>query len=97
MACKSLHTRETDGAIVAATNLVLHGRTPGIASPSAEAQAAAVRMAYENANISDYSLTSYLECHGTGTLAGDPVEVTGVSSVFAASRLHDRPLQIGSV
>ena len=41
------------------------GRTRGIASPSAEAQAIAIRAAYANAGISD--LTGYLECHGTGT------------------------------
>lgn len=43
------------------------GRTPGIASPSAEAQASAIRAAYANAGITDFSQTSYLECHGTGT------------------------------
>ena len=43
------------------------GRTPGIASPSAEAQAIAIRAAYANAGISDLSGTEYLECHGTGT------------------------------
>lgn len=43
------------------------GRTPGIASPSAEAQAIAIRAAYANAGISDLSGTGYLECHGTGT------------------------------
>jgi acyl transferase domain-containing protein len=43
------------------------GRTPGIASPSAEAQATAIRAAYANAGISNFNDTSYLECHGTGT------------------------------
>ena len=43
------------------------GRTPGIASPSSEAQASAIRAAYANAGISDLSGTTYLECHGTGT------------------------------
>lgn len=43
------------------------GRTPGIASPSSEAQATAIRAAYANAGITDLSGTSYLECHGTGT------------------------------
>ena len=43
------------------------GRTPGIASPSAEAQSIAIRAAYANAGISDFSGTGYLECHGTGT------------------------------
>jgi acyl transferase domain-containing protein len=43
------------------------GRTPGIASPSAEAQAAAIRAAYANAGLTAFNETSYLECHGTGT------------------------------
>lgn len=38
-----------------------NGRTPGIASPSASAQAAAIRMAYERAGITDLNLTTYLE------------------------------------
>ncbi len=73
------------------------GWTAGIASPSAEAQAAAIRQAYANANISDLNATTYLECHGTGTKAGDPIEVTGVASVFSNSRSLHQPLIIGSV
>ena len=73
------------------------GWTAGIASPSSKAQAAAIRQAYMNANISDLSATTYLECHGTGTQAGDPTEVAGIASVFAATRLADEPLRIGSV
>jgi acyl transferase domain-containing protein len=73
------------------------GWTPGIASPSAEAQAAAIRQAYANAGIVDFNSTSYLECHGTGTQAGDPTEVSGISSVFSATRPEDKPLIIGSV
>lgn len=73
------------------------GRTPGIASPSPEAQAFAIRAAYANAGISDLNSTTYIECHGTGTQAGDPLEVEGVSSAFAATRTFDEPLIIGSV
>lgn len=71
------------------------GRTPGIANPSADAQAAAIRRAYARAGISDFTSTAYLECHGTGTLAGDPIEVKAAASVFS----HERPLplRIGSV
>ncbi|GME64218.1 Polyketide synthase [Neofusicoccum parvum] len=46
------------------------------------------------------SLTStrlYLECHGTGTQAGDPIEVSGVADVFAALRSSNMPLIIGSI
>lgn len=74
-----------------------NGRTPGIASPSGDGQAAAVRQAYANANITDFSQIGYLECHGTGTLVGDPIETEGASSVFAPYRPDDRPLRIGSV
>ena len=73
------------------------GRTPGIASPSAEAQASAIRSAYANAGLTDFNETRYLECHGTGTQAGDPQEVQGVASVFSQSRSADQPLVIGSI
>lgn len=73
------------------------GWTAGIASPSSEAQAAAIHQAYLNAGISDYGATSYLECHGTGTRAGDVIEVNGVASVFSTYRTRDNPLHIGSV
>ncbi|PYI31660.1 polyketide synthase [Aspergillus indologenus CBS 114.80] len=74
-----------------------NGRTPGIASPSGDDQAAAVRQAYANANITDFSQIGYLECHGTGTLVGDPIETEGASSVFAPYRPDDQPLRIGSI
>lgn len=74
-----------------------NGRTGGIASPSSEAQAAAIRRAYANAAISNFNDTAYLECHGTGTQAGDPTEVNGAGSVFGASRSAERPLLIGSI
>ncbi|GME30251.1 polyketide synthase 2 [Neofusicoccum parvum] len=83
-------------AVIRGTATNSDGWTPGIASPSSDAQAAAVRAAYANAGITDFSETSYVECHGTGTQAGDPTEVSGVSSVFAGK--HRRtPLIIGSV
>ena len=74
-----------------------NGWTAGIASPSSGAQAAAVRQAYFNANIADLNVTNYLEFHGTGTNAGDPIEVNGVASIFSGTRSNDKPLIIGSV
>ncbi|EKG16355.1 Beta-ketoacyl synthase [Macrophomina phaseolina MS6] len=83
-------------AVIRGTSTNSDGRTPGIASPSAEAQALAIRAAYANAGITDYSQTSYLECHGTGTQAGDPTEVFGASAVFGADA-RKTPLIIGSI
>ena len=59
-------------AIIRGSSTNSDGWTPGIASPSSEAQAIAIRKAYAKAGISDFRDTSYLECHGTGTQAGDP-------------------------
>ncbi|KAK8108104.1 uncharacterized protein PG998_010117 [Apiospora kogelbergensis] len=84
-------------AVVRGTSTNSAGRTPGIAMPSATAQAAAIRSAYQNAGITDFSDTGFLECHGTGTLVGDPIEVSGAASVFAPSRNHQEPMVIGSV
>ncbi|KAI0467452.1 PKSKA1 [Xylaria cf. heliscus] len=82
-------------AVIRGSAINSAGRTPGIASPSPQAQAAAIRAAYRNAGISEFRDTAFLECHGTGTLAGDPVEVEGAASVFAATR--DQELIIGSI
>jgi acyl transferase domain-containing protein len=69
----------------------------GIASPAAEAQAVAIRAAYAAAGIEDFHETGYLECHGTGTLAGDPVEVAAAASVLTQGRSDSNPLIIGSI
>ncbi|CAG8983999.1 hypothetical protein HYALB_00009008 [Hymenoscyphus albidus] len=86
-------------AIVRGTSANSAGRTPGISMPDPKAQASAIRDAYSNAGLSTKDLvsTGYLECHGTGTLAGDPIEVEGVANIFASTRTIDQPLAIGSV
>ncbi|KAI0383025.1 hypothetical protein F5Y04DRAFT_270134 [Hypomontagnella monticulosa] len=93
----AIRDRDPIRGVVLGTASNSNGRTAGIASPSSTAQAMAIRAAYAHAGITDLNLTTYLECHGTGTQAGDPTEVNGVGSVFAASRPADRPLIIGSV
>ncbi|KAI8283963.1 Fumagillin dodecapentaenoate synthase [Colletotrichum sp. SAR11_57] len=84
-------------AVIRGTATNSDGRTPGIASPSAEAQSAAIRAAYANAGIKNFNDTQYLECHGTGTPAGDPIEVRGAASVFAGTREVGQDLVIGSI
>ncbi|KAL5456401.1 hypothetical protein PMIN06_003908 [Paraphaeosphaeria minitans] len=84
-------------AIIRGTASNSDGWTAGIASPSSKAQAEVTRQAYINAGITEYNATSYLECHGTGTKTGDPVEVKGVASIFCADGTRKDPLYIGSV
>ncbi|KAK4210046.1 hypothetical protein QBC37DRAFT_475210 [Rhypophila decipiens] len=39
----------------------------------------------------------YVEMHGTGTQAGDVVEMTSVTAAFGSQRTHDNPLFVGGV
>lgn len=47
-------------AVIRGTATNSNGRTQGIASPSSVAQAAAIRAAYANAGIVDFSRTAYV-------------------------------------
>ena len=74
-----------------------NGRTGGITHPDPSGQERVIRRAYERAGISNFGLTNYFECHGTGTPVGDPLEVEAVGRVFSQGRTASRPLLIGSV
>ncbi|KAL8923196.1 MAG: hypothetical protein Q9208_004759 [Pyrenodesmia sp. 3 TL-2023] len=93
----AIRDRDPIRAVIRGSSTNSDGRTPGIASPSAKAQAVAIRAAYANAAIKNFDDTTYLECHGTGTQAGDPTEVSGAGSVFSETRSADKPLIIGSI
>jgi len=52
--------------------------------------------AYASAGLS-VDRTGYVECHGTGTQAGDFLEVHAVSESLCRDRSESQPLIIGSV
>ncbi|PLB49865.1 putative LovB-like polyketide synthase [Aspergillus steynii IBT 23096] len=81
-------------AVVRGTGVNHDGRKQGITLPSAQAQAALIRSTYQNAGL-DPADTTYVECHGTGTKAGDPRELRAISEVFSSGR--ERPLFVGSI
>ncbi|WZH49456.1 Polyketide synthase [Fusarium acuminatum] len=61
------------------------GTAGGIQVPNDVAQEAMIRQAYAIAGIKDYSQTAFVECHGTGTSIGDPIETRAVGRVFGPS------------
>lgn len=77
------------------------GRTDGITMPSATAQAALIRKTYEKAGLDVFiDRCQYFECHGTGTLAGDPIEARAIHDAFFSGRPVEQchePLYCGSV
>jgi acyl transferase domain-containing protein len=56
-------------------------RTLGITMPSTDAQEALICRRYEVAGP-DVPRTAIVECHGTGTAVGDPMEVAAVARCF---------------
>ncbi len=68
----------------------------GFTAPSSEGQAACIASALAMAGF-DAASVGYVECHGTGTPVGDPIEVAGLRDAFA--QMADGPINavLGSV
>lgn len=69
-------------AIIRSTAINADGKTKGLTNPNPEAQAALIRRAYDKAGIANPGDTPVVECHGTGTVTGDPLEVSAITKVF---------------
>ncbi|KAF4945210.1 hypothetical protein FGADI_12109, partial [Fusarium gaditjirri] len=92
----ALRNRDPIRAVIRGTAVNSNGRTTGITLPSAVDQEIVIRKAYQQAGIS-LDETQYVECHGTGTPVGDPIEVEAVWKAFRKGKENMRPLLIGSV
>ncbi len=83
-------------AVILGSGTNQDGRTRGLAYPNRDSQAALLRQVSTEAGITPREIV-YMEAHGTGTPAGDPVETSAVGSVFGAERGAGEELLIGSV
>ncbi|ESU11810.1 hypothetical protein FGSG_05794 [Fusarium graminearum PH-1] len=83
-------------AIIANSGMNQDGKTPGLNTPSGEAQAALSRRVYQEAGLNPAD-TSFVEAHGTGTQAGDREEIGSISKVFCEDSGRTDDLYIGSV
>ena len=70
----------------------------GYLAPSVEGQAQAVAEALVMAGVSSDGI-GYVECHGTGTALGDPIEVAALNHAYArvSEGTRQGPCRIGSV
>ncbi|BCM72070.1 modular polyketide synthase [Streptomyces sp. EAS-AB2608] len=81
---------------VLATAVNNDGGGPSLTTPTQAAQQNLLAEAYRRAGV-DPAGVAYVELHGTGTKAGDPVEARALGGVLGRGRLADRPLLVGSV
>ncbi|ENH98624.1 hypothetical protein COCC4DRAFT_45906 [Bipolaris maydis ATCC 48331] len=90
----ALADNDTIRAVIRGTGCNQDGKTPGITMPNSVSQEALIRSVYKKAALDPLD-TTYVECHGTGTQAGDTTEASALSKVFSPGRRL--PLLIGSV
>lgn len=83
---KPLAKAEADGnpiyAVIKATAENHGGRVTNLTAPNPKAQAELLTEAYEKAHI-DPTTVGYIECHGTGTSLGDPIEIQALKKSFS--------------
>ena len=67
------------------------GKSNGLTAPDMIAQSDLIKSCIEKAKLEPKDV-SYIECHGTGTKLGDPIEIEGLNNVFG-----NQELVIGSI
>ena len=82
--------------LIAGSAVNQDGRSATVTAPNGPAQTSVIREALRIAQVSARDV-SYVECHGTGTALGDPIEVQALANVFQTSHTNSEPLRIGSV
>ncbi len=68
----------------------------GYTAPSVDGQSEVIANALAIANVEPETL-SYIETHGTGTVLGDPIEITALTQVFREQTKKKQFCAIGSV
>ena len=83
-------------AIIRGSAINQDGRTNVITAPNGLSQKAVIEKALENGGLAPEKV-SYVECHGTGTSVGDPIEVEGISEVYGRPRENGESCYLGAV
>jgi acyl transferase domain-containing protein/tryptophanase/acyl carrier protein len=95
---KPLDKAEADGdhiyAVIRATTENHGGKVTMLTAPNPVAQTDLLVEAYEKARI-DPSTVGYIECHGTGTSLGDPIEIQALNKTF--SELYKKYNRVAAV
>ena len=66
------------------------GRSNGLTAPNGPSQQAVIRQALAHAGVLP-SQIDFVECHGTGTTLGDPIEVQALGAALAEGRAWTTP------
>lgn len=82
-------------ALIRGTAVNQDGRTSTITVPSAESQAAMLRLALARSGLAARDI-GFAEAHGTGTPVGDPIESYAIGTVFGRPRMDLGGVMVGA-
>ncbi|HEY4997198.1 MAG TPA: beta-ketoacyl synthase N-terminal-like domain-containing protein, partial [Solirubrobacteraceae bacterium] len=83
-------------ALLRGTAINQDGRSNGPTAPNGPSQQIVIRDALRRGGVAPAQV-DYVECHGTGTPLGDPIEVQALAAVLGEGRSPDHPVRLGSV
>jgi acyl transferase domain-containing protein/acyl carrier protein len=89
----ALRDRDHVHAVIKGSAVNNDGHSSGITVPTIAGQAEVIRRAYRDSGV-DPATVSYVECHGTATPLGDPIEIQGLAQSIGAAR--STPCTLGS-
>jgi len=81
-------------SVIRSTSVNQDGRSASLTAPNGLAQEAVINRALELAGLLGKDI-DYIECHGTGTPLGDPIEVGALKNVLSKDRT--KPVFLGTV
>ncbi|MER5886562.1 SDR family NAD(P)-dependent oxidoreductase [Streptomyces sp. NPDC001941] len=81
--------------VIRATAINHDGASSGITAPNGTSQQKVIRAALDSAGLAPADV-DYVECHGTGTPLGDPIEVQALAAVYGEGRAPGAELGLGT-
>ncbi|MFA0960734.1 type I polyketide synthase [Roseivirga sp. BDSF3-8] len=97
---KRLSDAQRDGntvlAVIKGSQVNHNATSSSITVPNMKAQAALISDVLTKSGVKAEEV-GYIECHGTGTNLGDPIELRALQAVFGNSHSTAEPLYIGAV
>lgn len=82
-------------AVIRSSGANSDGKTNGITLPNQFAQERLAKSLFRGLNFTPNNI-QYAEAHGTGTKAGDVVEMSAIRNVFCQGRNGEEPLYMGT-